>query len=164
MRIVANYPDTDAFAPFGALIEGPALHGDRRIYSDWLTPVADLSLQFHVNSVAASDLPLTLTQMERHPHAAQVFVPMNVSRYLVTVMPSDANGQPDPTRTLCMILPGQMGVIYRAGCWHAGVTTFDSDAQFAVTMWRGAADDDVFQPIAPLTILPIVTEQHGVLP
>jgi ureidoglycolate lyase len=144
-------PDAAAFAPYGAFIEGPALHGDRRLYSDWLTPVAGLALQFHINSVPRSDLPLTLAQVERHPHAAQVFIPLDVSRYVVTVMP-DAGGAPDPTGTLTMILPGTMGVIYRPGAWHMGVTVLDRDGRFAVLMWRGAVDDDVFTPITPLTL------------
>lgn len=144
-------PDAAAFAPYGALIEPPALHGDRRLYSDWLSPVPGLALQFHINSVPRSDLPLSLTQVERHPHAAQVFVPLDVSRYLVTVMP-DAGGRPDPSGTLSMILPGTMGVIYRANAWHAGVTVLDGDGRFAVLMWRGASDDDVFAAIPPLSI------------
>lgn len=153
-------PDAAAFAPFGALIEGPAHHGDRRLYSDWLTPVAGLTLQFHINSVPRSDLPLTLTQVEHHPHAAQVFVPLDVSRYLVTVMP-DAGGAPDPSGTLSMILPGTMGVIYRPGAWHMGVTVLDRDGRFAVLMWRGAEDDDVFVPIAPITVTAPLTAQKS---
>ncbi len=144
-------PDAAAFSAFGALIEPPALHGDRRLYSDWLTPVSGLALQFHINSVASSELPLTIRQVERHPNAAQIFLPLDVSRYLVTVMP-DRDGLPDPAGTLAMILPGTMGVIYRPGAWHMGVTVLDRDGRFAVLMWRGAADDDVFTPIAPLTI------------
>jgi ureidoglycolate lyase len=149
--ISARDPDATAFAPYGAFLEAPALHGDRRLYSDWLTPVPGLALQFHINSVPRSDLPLTLTQVERHPHAAQVFVPLDVSRFLVTVMP-DRDGTPDPAGTLTMILPGTVGVIYRPGAWHMGVTVLDRDGRFAVLMWRGAADDDVFTTIPPLTI------------
>ena len=88
MRIVANYPDTAAFAPFGALIEGPALHGDRRIYSDWLTPVAALSLQFHVNSVAASDLPELY-------HGASVYVQASDEEGLgISMLEAMASGLP----------------------------------------------------------------------
>ena len=151
MIIIPRDADPAAFAPFGALVEGPSLHGDRRLYSDWLRPVDGLALQFHINSVHRSDLPLTLDRIERHPHAAQVFLPLDVSRYLVTVMP-DRDGSPDPAGTLVMILPGTVGVIYRPGTWHTGVTVLDRDARFAVLMWRGAADDDVFAPLAPLTI------------
>lgn len=150
-----------AFAPFGALVTGSAQAGDRRMYSDWLIPVSGLQFQFHVNAVTASALPLIIDRMEHHPHAAQVFVPLHVRRYLVTVMPPDAQGQPDPSRALCMILPGNVGVIYRPGAWHAGVTALDHDAQFAVLMWRGALDDDVFVTIPPLAVLDSKTEMTG---
>lgn len=152
MILIAGEPDAVAFAPFGALIERPTLHGDRRIYSDWLVGVEACALQFHTNSVAFSDLPLTLERIECHPHAAQVFLPLNVSRYLVAVMPSGPDGKPDTAGALCMILPGTMGVIYRPGCWHSGVAVLDHDASFAVLMWRGLADDDVFTSIPALHV------------
>ena len=164
MRIIARGPDPVAFAPYGALIEAPSLNGDRRIYSDWLAPVAGLALQFHINRVAASELPLTLDRVERHPRAAQVFVPLNVSRYLVTVMPSVEAGPPDPAAALGMIVPGTTGVIYRADCWHTGVIALDRDAQFAVLMWRGSADDDVFQAVPPFTLHPAAAIQTGPRP
>lgn len=156
--IRVQLPDATAFTPFGALVEGPALHGDRSLYSDWLTPVTGLALQFHVNSVPRSDLPLTIAQVEHHPHAAQVFLPLDVSRYVVTVMP-DAGGKPDPRGALSMVLPGTMGVIYRPGTWHMGVTVLDRDGRFAVLMWRGAVDDDVFTAIPPITLAAPVAAQ-----
>ena len=161
MRIVPVPPDAAVFSAFGSFVTGPAKSGDRRLYSDWLTPVAGLSLQFHINAVAASALPHVLTQVENHPHAAQAFVPLNVSRYLVTVMPSDAAGRPDAPKAITVVMPGTMGVIYRPGAWHAGITVLDHDAQFAVLMWRGAPDDDVFAAIPPLTILDAQTELTG---
>lgn len=151
MIIQPRDPDPMAFAPYGTFVESPRLHGDRRPYSEWLAPVTGLSLQFHVNSVARSDLPLALDLVECHPHAAQVFLPLDVSRYLVTVMP-DANGQPDQSGVLSVILPGTMGVVYRPGAWHMSITALDRDGRFAVLMWRGAADDDVFVPVSPITI------------
>jgi len=150
--IVAGRLDAQAFAPFGALIEAPARAGERAMYGDWLVPLPGLALQFHLNRVARAALPLVLDQVERHPHAAQVFLPVDVSRYLVTVMPSDGGGAPAPDRALSFILPGTAGVVYRPGAWHAGITALDRDASFAVLMWRGAADDDVFAPIAPVML------------
>ena len=161
MRLLAREPDPVAFASYGALIEGPSLHGDRRLYSDWLAPVPGLRLQFHINSVAKSDLPVTLDRIERHPNAAQVFIPLNVGRYLVTVMPCKESGRPDPAGALSMVLPGTVGVVYRSGCWHAGVTVIDRDAQFAVLMWRGAEDDDVFEEVPPFTIHASAAIQTG---
>jgi ureidoglycolate lyase len=90
--------------------------------------------------------------MERHPHAAQIFLPLDVSRYLVTVMPADAKGRPDPAHALSMVLPGTLGVVYRPGIWHAPILVLDRDGHFAVMMQRGAPDDDVIFTIPPLTL------------
>lgn len=159
MNLVPTPPDAAAFAPFGAIIDAPGALGERKMFSDWLRPVAGLSLQFHINAIAPA--PLVLTQIERHPHAAQAFVPMEVSRYVVTVAPPTAEGAPDMARALCMLLPGTLGVVYRAGVWHAGVTVLDRDAHFAVLMYRGAPDDDVIQQIAPVIILSQPIKAHA---
>jgi ureidoglycolate lyase len=152
MILQATPPDATAFAPFGTIIDAPRALGDRKMFGPWLSPVADLALQFHINAVPPSALPLTLKQVERHPHAAQVLVPMDVSRYIVTVAPSDADGGPDMAAALCIEMPGTTGVVYGAGVWHAGVTVLDRTGHFAVLMYRGAQDDDVFRTIAPVTL------------
>jgi ureidoglycolate lyase len=161
MRLTAEAPDEAVFAPFGAFIDVPARCGVRRMYSEWLTPIAGQVLQFHTNRVAPSALPLTIERVERHPHAAQVFLPLTVTRYVVTVMASDAAGQPDPASTRAFVVPGTLGVVYRAGVWHAGITVLDVEASFAVVMWRGAEDDDVFAPIPPLVVLAPETPAPG---
>lgn len=150
MRIAATVTAPAALARFAVLVEPPAHPGDRRLYSDWLAPVAGLGLQFHVNHVSPSALPCVVTQVEAHPHAAQVFLPVDVDRYLVTVMPG--GDAPDPAGALAIILPGTTGIVYRPGAWHAGMTVLGRRGHFAVLMQRGAADDDRFAAIAPLTV------------
>ena len=150
MRIVAQDTVPATLSRHVALIEPPAGPGDRRLYSDWLAPVPSLALQFHLNHVAPSALPLTLARVETHPHAAQVFLPVDVDRYVVTVMPGGET--PDPSGAVSVILPGTVGIAYRPGAWHAGMTVLGRPGHFAVLMWRGAADDDRFADIAPLVI------------
>ena len=150
MRITALTAPPAALARFATLVEPPAHPGDRRLYSDWLAPVQGLSLQFHMNHVAPSALPLELAQVEAHPHAAQVFLPVDVDRYVVTVMPGD--DAPEPAGALSVILPGTVGIAYRPGAWHAGITALGRPGHFAVLMWRGAVDDDRFAPIPRLTV------------
>ena len=61
-----------------------------------------------------------------------------------------------------------MGVVYHPGTWHAGITVLDSEATFAVMMWRGGEDDDVFAPIEvnvdalPATAVPTTEEDSPV--
>ena len=161
MTLVAHPVNAAAFAPFGAIIDAPRALGERKMFNDWLRPVEGHALQFHINAIAPSPAPILLTQIERHPHAAQVFVPMDVSRYVVTVAPSRADGTPDLSALLSMELPGTLGVIYNAGVWHAGVTVLDRTAHFAVLMYRGAPDDDVFRAIEPITIRIARSEVHA---
>jgi ureidoglycolate lyase len=80
-----------------------------------------------------------------------VFLPVDVDHYVVTVMPGQ--DMPDPTGAVSVILPGTVGIVYRPGAWHAGMTVLDRPGHFAVLMWRGAADDDRFADIPPLTIV-----------
>jgi ureidoglycolate lyase len=145
-------PDVAAFAPFGAFIDAPAQVGERRFYSEWLAPVPGRHLQVHTNRVAPSTLPLRLDRVERHPHAAQVFVPLDTGSYLVTVMPSRPDGAPDHAAARAFVVPPTLGVIYRPGAWHSGIVALDRPATFVVLMWRGGADDDVFAGVPPLLV------------
>ena len=65
-------PNSSVFAPFGAFLEPPTEVGDRSIFSEWLKPVPGLSHQCHLNRVAPSTFPLTVDQVECHPHAASL--------------------------------------------------------------------------------------------
>ena len=158
MILTTTPVDATAFARFGTLVEKPESAGDRRMFSDWLPAIDGLALQFHLNHVAASTLPNSLTQVERHPHSAQVFLPVDVSRYLVVVMPSASDGSPDVSRACCFELPGTVGVIYRRDVWHAGMMVLDRPGSFAVLMSRGAQDDDVFLPIPAITLAPALPQ------
>ncbi|MEM1428095.1 MAG: ureidoglycolate lyase [Pseudomonadota bacterium] len=148
-------PRADAFSPFGELVVPPEANGARRFYSDSLHARPETSAPvLHVNSVKAQSLPLTVAHIERHPFAAQCFFPLDVSRYAVMVMPSDAAGRPLPDEALAFLMPGTMGVIFNPGVWHMGATVFDRDGHFTVLMWRGGPlQDDDFRSIAPLTLV-----------
>ncbi len=150
----ATAPDSDAFAPFGAFIDPPFEYGDRAVFSEWLRPLEGREQQCHVNRVPQSTLPLTVDQVERHPHAAQLFIPMGfVTRYLITVMPSADDGRPDPDRALAFAVPGSRGVVYAPGTWHTGIAALDGPASFAVFMWRGGSDDDDFRSVTPFEVV-----------
>lgn len=145
--------DEAAFAPFGAIIAPPAEYGSRCFYSDWLGGDESLSPVFHVNSLPQTLLPCEIRKLERHPHAAQGFVPLDVERYLVTVAPSKSDGSPDLDAVRSFVVPGNRGVIYGRGVWHAGASVLDRPGAFAVLMWRGSSSDDEFTAIAPITLL-----------
>lgn len=153
VAVRAVTPDAEAFAPFGTFLEAPLDVGGRMMFAEWLEPVAGRAPRYHLNRVAPSKLPVTVDLVERHPHAAQLFLPVGVSRYLVAVMPSDATGGPDAARARAFIVPGNIGVAYHPGTWHAGISVLEEEGSFAVMMWRGDGDDDdVFAAIEPIRI------------
>lgn len=150
--VISESYAAEDFTRFGTFIDRPTQAGQRQFYSDWLG--ADgLVPVFHVNNVPSATLPLTLTRLERHPHAAQCFVPLDVSRYLVSVAPSLPDGSADLSGLKSFLLPSTVGVIYARGVWHAGASVLDRAGAFAVLMWRGANDDDVFADIAPTLLI-----------
>jgi ureidoglycolate lyase len=156
--------DAEAFGAFGALLERPHRVGERAPIDEWLKPVPGRTLHTHLNRVAPTRGSLNVDRVERHPHAAQVFVPVGVSRYLIVVMPPDADGAPDATRARAFVVPGTTGVAYRPGTWHTGIAVLDQEGSFLVAMWRGGEDDDVFAPIPPIevSVPEALTEEQGI--
>ena len=141
------------FAPFGGFIDKPHITGERRFHSAWLgADNGDCAPVLHTNRIAASQCPVLLESLEHHPHAAQVFIPLDVSRYLVVVAPSDEQGQPVISGLRAFVMPGSVGVVYRAGIWHAGARVLDREGSFAVLMWRGSKTDDVHLAIEPVLV------------
>lgn len=148
-------PDSEAFAPYGLLVTPPDAPGKRQFYSDALHSRAAESVPvLHVNHVSPQSLPIDVTGIERHPHAAQCFFPVDVSRYVVMVMPSGDAGQPITDDAKAFLMPGTIGVIYNPGVWHLGATVLDRPGHFTVLMWRGGlGPDDEFRTIAPMTLV-----------
>lgn len=147
-------PDAEVFAPFGRFVTGPAEAGTRSFYSDSLHVRPDMSAPvLHVNNVEPSTLPIEVAGVEKHPHAAQCFLPLDVSRYVAMVMPSDEAGLPRPEGAVAFLMPGTVGIIYNPGVWHLGATVLDRAGHFTVLMWRGGrVQDDVFRAIPPLIV------------
>jgi ureidoglycolate lyase len=152
LTLTVRAPDPEAFAPYGWFVGRPDDFGGRAHFEEWLAPVEGRTPHYHLNRVTATSLPVTIDRVERHPHAAQLFLPVGVSRYLVTVMPSDADGAPDPAAALAFVVPGTMGIVYRPGAWHTGISSLDDEGSFAVMMWRGGEDDDVFAEVESVVV------------
>ena len=133
----------EAMRPFGEIISTPAQTGDRALYTDWLgSTKATMTPRLHVNRVAMSVLPLTINILEQHPFSSQVFIPMDVARFVVLVAPTNDLGGPDLALTAGFVAPGNIGIIYAPGVWHAGAVVLDRDGSFGVLMWRNDTEDD----------------------
>ena len=155
LNIPLLLPDTKAFAPYGQFVVPPDAPGKRQFYSEALqTHANDSAPVLHVNHVLPLTLPMTVDMVERHPHAAQCFFPLDVSRYAVLVMPSNEAGAPDPDRALAFLVPGTTGIIFNPGTCHLGASVLDRAGHFVVLMWRdGQLPDDDFQSVRPMTLI-----------
>jgi ureidoglycolate lyase len=137
----------DAFAPFGRVLQ-PGLGAVKTIrdgavrlsqnpdFLDHDGDAVDLALDFY--DVAPHGARLDAVQAERHPHSAQLFVPLVEARYLVVVWPQ----RPDSADALAFIGgPGQ-AVIYKPGIWHHGIVAIARQTSFASLLWRTKTGGD----------------------
>ena len=100
-------------------------------------------------------LPLTISTLERHRFSPQTFIPLEVSRYLVTVAPSDASGRPILSEVRAFIVSSGRGVVYRRDVWHSGMTVLDRPGRFAVLFWStgdASMDDEFLELDAPFEV------------
>ncbi|WP_210483813.1 ureidoglycolate lyase [Microvirga antarctica] len=135
--------DWDAFNPFGLIIR----HRDSaRTRSDYSGVFESLDIhnapRLHVNHVDATRLPVTVSQLERHPSSWQTFLPLDVSRYVVCVAGARPDGSPDTANLHVWILDGTVGVSFAPGIWHAGAAVLDTPGHFAVIWPRADRDSD----------------------
>ena len=100
----------------------------------------------------ASHWAVPVRLMERHPHSAQMFVPMTGGDYLVVVAPGDANGGPDMAGARARGRRGE-GVIYAR--WHLPMVALGEPAHFAMLSWETgdpAADCEVLEFATPMLV------------
>lgn len=135
----------DAFAPYGHVVAMPP-RPDRIYFGDLIEnrrPQARLGLSFtRMNGVA---LPFRLTLFERHEFSAQAFLPMDATRYLVTVCPDDGHGRPLPQQAEAFLAGPEQGVIYGPGIWHHPMMALSPEGRFTIVMWANgdAADEEL---------------------
>jgi ureidoglycolate lyase len=144
MKTIQLTPLTEAaIAPFGTIIQPPADPGDRNFYTALLgSQRTGMTPRLHVNLVSPSTLPYAIDTLERHPYSAQIFIPLDVARYVVVVAPYGLDGGPDITRVQGFLAPGNVGIAYRQSVWHAGASVLDRAGSFSVLMWRNDSPDD----------------------
>jgi ureidoglycolate lyase len=148
LRLVAHPLTPEAFAPYGEVLAAPTDTG-RRYFGPRLENRRPLAkLDFSLSTVSASHLPLKLRLFERHEFSAQVFMPVDVARYLVTVCPDNGQGMPDTAKAISFIGPPDTGVMYAAGVWHHPMVALERAGRFSVVMWAsGDAGDEELVPL-----------------
>jgi len=150
MRIIAAPLTPKAFAPYGDVLTAPDDFGRSSFDEGLRTSRSTAWPSLSVSRVRPlTSLPLEAKVLERHEFSSQSFLPLDVSRWLVVVAPSAADGGPDATRAVAFLARPEHGVTYHAGTWHHPLTILDRPARFAVVMWRnGTSTDEEFRTLA----------------
>ena len=139
MREIEIRPLTsDAFAPFGEVIEMEGAH-NFPINAGKCTRYHDLANIETTGDKARPmisllrgqpyPLPLELRMVERHPLGSQAFIPLGENPFLVVVAEETENGPGEPLAFRTR--PGQ-GVNIGRNVWHGILTPLDGVSDFAV--------------------------------
>jgi ureidoglycolate lyase len=158
LSLVTTPLTAEAFAPFGLVLEAPADPG-RAAADAGLDHKPGLAPMLMVSRLAPSATPVVATRIERHAHSSQVFVPLDVSRWLVVGVPSLPDGAPDLARAQAFIARAGQVVLYRRLAWHHPGTVFDRPASFAVAMWGDGSDADTDWFTLPTQITIAIPEE-----
>lgn len=134
--ITAQPINTDAFAPFGDVIDTSGAP-DKIINQGMCGRYHDRAvLEMNEGRAGVSlfnaeprSLPLSLEMMERHPDGAQTFIPMSEHGFLVVVAPDDGGAPGRPCAFLTA--PGQ-AINFHRGTWHGVLTPLAAPGLFAV--------------------------------
>jgi ureidoglycolate lyase len=156
MRDVTPEPlSTEAFAPFGSVIEASAravrieINQGHAVRYDRLADI-DVEDQGGTGAISlfrARPLPeLVLRQFERHPLGSQSFVPLGGRPYLVAVA---CAGDFDASAVRVFRAEGHQGVHYRKGVWHHFLLVLDAESDFIVVDRAGPGDNCDEVELAP---------------
>lgn len=81
-------------------------------------------------SLLATQLPVRVIALERHPLGSQAFIPLTASPFLVVVAPSGDHITSHEVRAF--FCTGHQGVNYRPGVWHHSLLALNSGQDFLV--------------------------------
>jgi ureidoglycolate lyase len=153
---------TQAFAPFGDVIEAPG-HSPIPInqgYAERFTDLAHVDVaaeggKLNVSIVTARPrpLPIAIRLMERHPLGSQVFQPLQDRPWIVLVCR-------DPRESAsyeAFAATGRQGINYARNVWHHPLLVLDDDSRFLVIDRQGPGnnlEEFLLAPDAALFLTP----------
>jgi ureidoglycolate lyase len=139
-----------SFKPFGQVIIGSGKIPERIPFAAKVeNHRLDAKLNITYMRINPKDGPIHINLMEKHPYSHQIFIPLNGTRHLVVVCPSDKDGAPYWTELLAFTAEGSQVVNYYAGTWHAPRTSIGGPGEFVMLRWDdGTEDDEKFYKLA----------------
>lgn len=156
---------SSAFEPFGDVLDasGPyddlTNNGAAQVFRDRAN--LDIAAEggcVRVNIVrtSASQLPLRIEMMERHPLGSQAFAPLGGAEWLVVVAPP---GPLDPSAIVAFRVQGNQGINYRRGVWHHPLIALDRTSDFLVIDRAGEGANLDIERITEALVIESLTGQ-----
>lgn len=132
------------FSPYGEVFR-VTRSPQGRTETSWFPESTDHDRPMNVaySVKAATAFPLSIRQLERHSLSSQLFVPIDLSRYLVVACNSAANGMPDLSSIGVFMADGSQSVHYGRGVWHAALHLADRPGSYVALRYCRSMDDDL---------------------
>jgi len=130
---------SEAFAPFGAVIQTAGAHhfpineGSTERYHALAEVAIDGPPARAIISIFRGEPvtpPVPLHLLERHPLGSQAFMPLQGRPYLVVVAPPGESPGLDGLQVF--LAGGDQGVSYAPGVWHHGLLALEARSDFLV--------------------------------
>jgi ureidoglycolate lyase len=151
-----------AFAAFGTVIawdeRAPArpINGGTSLRLDLLPSLAlsgaGVAPCLALFRARAREFPLPLTEVERHRHGAQLFIPLGALRFVVVV--ARAQSTPEAASLHAFISNGAQGVVLAPGTWHHALLAVDSGDFVVIERSAAEVDCDTVQLAAEVDRAP----------
>lgn len=127
-----------------------------RVETSWFPEPADNDRPMNVAYAfkAATAFPLSIARLERHSISSQLFVPVDLSRYLAVACRGGIDGGPDLSTLGVFIADASQCVRYEKGIWHAALHLADRPGSYMALRRCRAIDDDLelVELAAPIAI------------
>ena len=97
-------------------------------------------------NIKASQFPIKISMLERHPLGSQAFIGMHGQQFVVVVAENLDQDKPNLETMKAFITDGTQGVNYHAGTWHHPLITLEAPSEFIVIDRIGEGKNcDVYQ-------------------
>lgn len=151
---------SDAFAPFGTVLQAPDGPGVRinggnaqrfDLVGDLQLSAAGGRALLALFRAQARVFPLPVHEMERHALGSQSFVPLGAQRFVIVVAP--AGPAPGAAALRAFVTDGLQGITLHPGTWHHALLAVDGGDFIVVERAADAVDCDLAALSEPLTLL-----------
>lgn len=137
-----------SLCPFGKLLKEPFGPGRVNLDGALANRREGAEPQLALIRAAPASLPLTVMHMERHLFSAQIFVPIEVGRFVVLVAPGGGD-TPESAALKGFLATTRQAISYDPGVWHHSLTVLDRPARFALVInVDGGGQDEQFVDLA----------------